>query len=189
VIIGLTGYARTGKDTAAEFLIKEGFERRAFADKLRESLYNLDPIIALEEVDDQCNAGTIFVRAQEIVDRLGWDVAKVEYLEIRELLQRFGTEVGRELYGTNFWVDVVMNSLDSTQDYVITDVRFPNEADAVKAAGGVVVRILRPGVEAVNGHASDTSVDLITPDYFVFNDGTMEHFRGQILHIMGIETK
>lgn len=189
MIIGLTGYAQTGKDTGAGFLIQEGFERKAFADKLRESLYRLNPPVALEEVDDQCNAGTFFVRVQQIVDRLGWDVAKVTYLEIRELLQRFGTEVGRDLYGTNFWVDIVMNSLNPDTNYVITDVRFPNEADAVKAAGGVVVRILRPGVEAVNGHSSDTSVDLITPDYYVFNDGTMEHFRGQILHIMDIESK
>ena len=186
MIIGLTGYARTGKDTAAEFLIKEGFERRAFADKLRESLYNLNPIIALEEVDDQSNAGTVFVRAQEIVNRLGWDVAKVEYLEIRELLQRFGTEVGRELYGTNFWVDVVMNSLDPTQDYVITDVRFPNEADAVRAAGGTVVRIVRPGVEAVNGHASDTSVDLIEPDHIIVNDGSMRKFKKSVLKVKSI---
>lgn len=168
-LLAFCGYAQSGKDTAASFLVEQGFKRLAFADILRQSLYNLNPIVVQGR------------RVQEIVDVVSWDVAKVDFPEIRELLQRMGTEVGRELYGENFWVDRVMAQVKSTGDYVITDVRFPNEEAAVHQAGGKVLRIVRDGVGAVNAHVSDTGVDSLNIDGAILNTGSLEEFKVQVL--------
>jgi len=167
-VIGFTGYAQSGKDTAAGFLVERGWTRLAFADILRLSLYNLNPLVVGH------------FRVQDVVNLYGWDVAKVDFPEIRQLLQRFGTEVGRELYGETFWVDRVLKQLTPDGNFVITDVRFPNEADAVRDIGGSLFRIARPGVQAANGHASEDigklRVDLVIP-----NTGDLDHFRAVVL--------
>lgn len=195
-IIGLTGFAQSGKDTAAGFLIERGWTRLAFADILRESLYNLNPIVSTlsEEVDDQCCAGTVLTheRVQQLVDRLGWDTVKVAYPEVRALLQRFGTEVGRALYGQDFWVDMTMSQIkrrpwypaEIDGNYVITDVRFPNEEFAVHNAGGLMFRIDR-GTEAVNAHASEMHVATMNVDGVIHNTGDLARYEREVLKVTG----
>jgi hypothetical protein len=173
-LVAFCGYARSGKDTAALVLAEYGYERLAFADALRDSLYALNPIVG----------GS--VRVQEIVDDIGWDVAKVKHPEIRELLQRFGTEVGRTLYGENFWVDRVMAKVKPGGKYVITDVRFPNEQVAVQQAGGRVFRIQRPNVGAANAHSSE-DVSRLMVDGVVPNTGSIEAFRESVLSAVGLK--
>ena len=187
-VIGFTGFAQSGKDTAAGFLAEIGFQRLAFADALRSSLYNLNPIVKAfpgwEESDLGFNQYAIisgYVRVQELVDRFGWDVVKIEHPEVRELLQRFGTEVGRELYGENFWVDLVMAQIQPGGKYIITDPRFPNEVDAIHAIGGKVVRVVRPGYRPVNGHISDTGIANLEVDLEISNDSDLETYRKRVL--------
>jgi hypothetical protein len=182
VILGLTGYAQSGKDTAAGFLVARGWRRLAFADILRSSLYNLNPIVPmpLEGAPDH------WARVQDLVDWKGWDVAKVEYPEIRQLLQRFGTEVGRELYGENFWVERVMSQIKPREHVVITDVRFPNEEKAVHDAGGRVFRIVRTGVNAVNGHASELEIDKLRVDGVIPNTNGLDLFESDVLEAAGL---
>lgn len=180
-VVGFTGYSQCGKDTAASFLTERGWTRLAFADALRDSVYRLNPLVLT-------GAGIKNVRVQDIVDDIGWDVAKVEYPEIRQLLQRMGTEVGRDLYGENFWVDRVLaqiKALSQYSHYVVTDVRFPNEVDAVRSVGGKVFRIYREGVGAVNTHISDTGVDDLEVDGVILNDGPLPSFRYKVLDAIG----
>ena len=179
MILGVCGFAQSGKDTAAGFLIERGWKRLAFADALRDSVYRLNPIVLT-------GPGIKNVRVQDIVDGIGWDVAKVQYPEIRQLLQRMGTEVGRGIYGENFWVDRVLAQIEPGQNYVITDVRFPNEVDAVRSVGGVVYRIYREGVGAVNGHISDTGVDDLEIDGILLNDGDLADLEQRVLAAVGL---
>ena len=149
MIIGLSGYAQTGKDTVADILaLQHGFKRVAFADKIRECLYTLNPLV--EE------GGTY--RLKEWVDNMGWENAK-RFPEVRRLLQTFGAEVGRNLIDPNLWVEMTMSGLNRDENIVITDVRFPNEYEAIKWAYGEIWRIERPGVEPINGHYSETALD------------------------------
>lgn len=136
---------------------------------------------------------------QTLVDRDGWDVVKVRYPEIRALLQRFGTEVGRDLYGESFWVDRVMNQIKTMPHYdsvtgmfigheldgryIITDVRFPNEYDAVRKTGGRIIRINRPGIGAVNNHVSE---QVLPYDILVENSGDLDSFRASVLSAVGL---
>lgn len=172
MIIGLSGYATAGKDALGRFLVDDhGYVRYSFADVLRECLYALNPVVDL--------MGGGFIRVRQIVDAIGWDRAKTENDEIRRLLQALGTEVGRNILGENLWVDAVFRKIEANGDklVVITDVRFPNEAHAVKDHGGYVVRIQRPGVTAINDHPSETSLDDWDFDYRVSNEGELHHLR------------
>lgn len=166
MIVGLSGYARSGKDTLATFLVKDhGFERIAFADALRDMLYALNP---LTTVRDRTERRAYVDYVQDIVDEYGWEWAK-ENSDIRLLLQRLGTEAGRHVLGENIWVDAAMAKVKPGGRFVFTDVRFPNEAKAIWRAGGQLVRIRRPGFEPVNAHPSETALDGYQFDRIVVN--------------------
>lgn len=124
-LVGLAGYARSGKDTAAGALVDLGYDRRGFADALK-----------------------------LLAARIGWDGRKDD--AGRKLLQDLGVGA-RDLLGADVWVDALMSTL--TGPTVITDVRFPNEVDAICDRGGVVLRIWRPGVGPALGHVSETALD------------------------------
>jgi hypothetical protein len=178
MIIGLSGYAQTGKDTVAEHLVNHyGFTRIAFADPIREALYALDP-----PLNDY--PGLPGVRLAWIVDKSGWESVKQDSLEVRRMLQRLGTEVARNQWGDGFWVDLAMAKANKLDNVVITDVRFPNEYNAIAESGGQVWRVNKPGVFAVNAHASETALDGHTFDWNIPNYGTREDLYAIIDGIM-----
>lgn len=164
MIIGLSGYARSGKDTVAEYLVKEyGFAQYSFAEPMKKAMYVLNPIVNLD------NNSKNFIRYKEVIDEYGIDNAKTNFIEIRRLLQVFGTEVGRTMFGENFWVDICLNSIHSFRS-VISDVRFPNEADEIKKHGGVIWRVNRPDIKPVTRHSSETALDNYKFDAVLNND-------------------
>ena len=192
-LVGLSGYARSGKDEAAKVLVEAGWERIAFADKLRQMLYEINPIIKHERQFNEVLAHqdeevvSVFysdnvVRLQTIIDYYGWDGYKSTPYgeEIRALLQRLGTEGGRKTLWDSIWVDAALNDLKQDGLYVVTDCRFPNEAGAIKDRGGMVVRITRAGVGPANSHASETSLDDWKFDSFIRNDGSLEEFHDKV---------
>lgn len=163
-ILALTGYAQSGKDTVAEILVaNHGFTRISFADPIREAVYALNPIVT---------PGSD-VRVRNLVDLLGWDNVKVQYPEIRRLLQVFGTEVAREQWSDTFWIDLAFSKMEPHKAYVITDCRFPNEAEAIRAHDGKIWRVNRPGVGPVNSHASDNFIGQIPVDAEIDNVGSI----------------
>lgn len=185
-VIGFCGFAQSGKDESAKVLMELGWKRLAFADALRDSVYNLNPLVDLPNIGRAAAPGSVATRVQTIIDTIGWDVAKVQYPEIRGLLQRMGTEVGRTLYGESFWVDRVLAQMTPDHDYVITDVRFPNEVAAVRYDGGKVIRIYREGVGAVNSHVSDQGINDLEFDSVIMNDGSLEDLKASVLVAAGI---
>lgn len=154
IIVGLCGYAQSGKDTVAETLVDDhSFERIAFADNVR----------ALAEVLNG------FVKSR--VSEFGWDEAKKNPV-IREYLQRVGQGV-RDVLGEDSWVDAALRDLKPGRRYVVTDVRYPNELEVIRALGGTTVRIARSGVGPINGHVSETAIDGEGVDYWIQNDSTL----------------
>lgn len=184
MIVGLNGYARSGKDEAARALVEKGYERRAFADAVRNVLYATNPIVRVGgiEVHQRQEPIPVSIRLRPIVDEFGWEYAKNEFTEVRELLQRLGTEGGRDVLGTNVWVDASLRNLP--EKVVVTDVRFPNEADAIKSAGGVVVRIVRDGVGPVNTHVSDNAMNDYEFDVTISNNGTIEQLHNKMITLV-----
>jgi len=163
MIIGLTGYARSGKDTVANILVKNyGFKRVAFADPIRKLLYETNPVVKDGDY-----------RLQGVVDGYGWDVAKTAFPEVRRLLQDLGVGA-RQVFGEDFWVERSLSSIFEHENAVITDVRFINEAEMVKHQDGQIWRIKRMGVAAVNEHVSEQEMDGYKVDQIFANNGTLE---------------
>jgi hypothetical protein len=169
-IIGLGGHARSGKDTVAAYLIERyGFVRYAFADAVRTAALALDPIIYTIP-SFYVNGAPEPVRLSEIVAADGWEDAKA-MPEVRRTLQRFGMGV-RDI-DPAFWIKATMAQLaDETRPVVVTDVRFPNEVEAVRARGGLFVRVRRPGATG-NGHISEHANDHIAADVEINNAGSL----------------
>jgi dephospho-CoA kinase len=161
MIIGLTGYARSGKDTVASILVeKYKFERVAFADPIRSMLMDIDPLI---------DSG---VRVSDIVNQYGWEIAKAKP-EVRRLLQTLGVSA-RDNLDNAVWVTAALRQMVDEQDYVITDVRFINEATMLQSIHGQIWRVERPGVVAVNSHVSESEMDNYIVDCIIDNSGALE---------------
>lgn len=184
-LIGLSGYARTGKDTVGQVLATQGFERASFADTLRDFLYAVNPTVMVPQGEGIYSVPAML---QEVVEGMGWERVKDEIPAVRPLLQRTGTEAGRALLGDNVWVDATFRRLHSTGAYVFTDVRFPNEADAIRSRGGQVWRILRPEHGPVNDHPSEVALDGYDFDVTLVNNGTMELLRSNVIELLSLRS-
>ena len=189
VIVGICGYAESGKDTAAEVLTGMlGYTRIAFGDKLREVLYEINPVIMIpivvqakdEEGRPLIGKSTKAItpgQLQDLVDKVGWDKAK-EVPDVRRLLQSTGTAVRN--VDPDFWETVAMKGL--TERTVFTDVRFHNQFAIVRAYDGLLIRIMRAGVEPKNGHISDLICDEYLSDCIqIHNNGTVEELHAHVV--------
>lgn len=168
MIIGLSGYAGSGKDTVAKVLVEDyGYTRIAFADQLRTFLYEINPLVACGH--------TSYLK--DAVDAVGWDEAKKDH-QIRRLLQDVGL-TARTFFGENCWVNKALSGINNADDkIVITDVRFLNEASTIKMYNKAQIwRIARPGVQPVNDHISETSLDSYAFDHTIVNDSGLEDLR------------
>ena len=182
-IVGVTGYKRSGKDSVAAVLTgSHGFKRVAFADPLKEMALAIDPYV--EYVAGR--HGGVFWRLSRVIDSEGWEAAKA-LPDVRRFLQRLGTEGVRDTLGPDAWLLCFRRALTGAADLVsahhatvdpqlkvvIPDVRFPNEAAAIREMGGQVWKVTRPGC-ASDGHASEAGIDRISADYTLGNSGSLE---------------
>ena len=167
--IGLVGYSQSGKDTVADILVKNyGYTRVAFADKIREFLYGLNPMVACSPTG----------YLQDLVNLVGWDVAKQEP-QVRRLLQDLGNSA-RKTIDENVWVTLALGNIDVNQRVVITDVRFENEAMMIKLMGGQLWRVKRVGVGPVNDHVSESELEGYKVNQIFVNNGTIEDLEALI---------
>lgn len=179
-IIGVTGYARHGKDTLAAVLVRElGYIRVALADKMKELLLVLDPIVDQEHGN----------RLSMLFFDGGWEEAKKEP-EVRRLLQVFGTQVGRQGLGEDVWIGALASSIPGfykgDQRVVIPDVRFPNEAAFIHRLGGEVWRVKRPGFDNGIGvtHDSERYISGLIVDEEFVNADSVDQFKDRVLRYL-----
>ena len=183
-LIGLAGKARAGKDSVAAHLVAHyGFVRYAFADALRDAALALDPIID-NTIEYHDYASTLrFLRLSEIVEVDGWEAAK-DNPEVRRTLQNYGVAI-REIE-PDFWVRTAMRkAAEDSRPVVVTDVRFPNEVDAIRTRGGSLVRVIRDGANG-NGHISETAIDHIATDYTIDNSGSLDDLARAVDRQLGL---
>lgn len=176
-VIGFSGWARSGKDTAADWLVEQhGYTKMSFAEPMKEALTRLNPHIQMGEMPR--------VPLQQALRVYSYEELKHESDDIRPLLQRFGTEVGRQMFGESFWIDQAIARIPDGSKAVFADVRFKNEAQAVRELGGKVIRITRPGVEAANNHISEHDLDDYTFDHIIHNDASLPDFYTDVENIL-----
>jgi hypothetical protein len=169
--IGLSGYARSGKDTVAGLLAPR-YTRVAFADILREFLLRLDPLVLHDA------SGDWTVEQLLRVHKGDWEAIKP--MGIRPLLQRLGTDAGRALLGDTVWIDAALDRVPDGSKIVVTDCRFPNEAQAIKDLGGEVWRVDREGYGPINAHPSESAMDDWDFDVRLTNNSTLIELADQV---------
>ena len=197
MIVGINGYSGSGKDTIGimiqylkctnkgnvsieeaindyenhEWWLEEQseWEIKKFAGKLKDIASHLTGI-DIEDFEDQEFKKT----------NLGPEWAlNSSPMSVRDFLQKLGTDGLRNGLHDNVWVNALMSDYklieygDDEQghypNWVITDVRFPNEAIAIKDKGGIIIRVDRPGVGPINDHPSEIGLDKWKFDYKIAN--------------------
>ncbi|QPB09708.1 dNMP kinase [Streptomyces phage Shaeky] len=166
--VALIGRARSGKDSVGARLVSRyGYKRLAFADPLKDMVLEINPWVP--------TTPGVVVRLHRLIQDVGWDYAKETYPEVRRILQHTGQSVRRQ--DPNYWVRVMRDTIDHTTGrLVITDVRYPNEADFLAGYGFRLVRINRPalGDPDPNAHISETALDDYPVPVTILNNGTLE---------------
>lgn len=154
MLLGLCGLKGSGKDTVGAYLVKEhGFERKSFADKLKESvaaLFDVEPWEIEQWKNDPGAYACILSVKGEVTPGL----------TIRQFLQRYGTEAHRDVFGQDFWVNQLlpMGGYYSGRNIVVTDVRFKNEIDRILTLDGHVIYVDRPALDQKDPHRSEEEV-------------------------------
>lgn len=211
ILIGITGTRGSGKGTVAQYVAEWATEHgllsvdRGFADKLKWAMARIFwPKISMENAIEWAND---LKNKPHATVRVG-DISVFEYAEFhsitgRQLFQHGGTEMGREIFGSDFWVDqllpydrVGMGSIEfplwcwnflkqgatepeKTTIATISDLRFSNEADRIKSLGGSIWEVHRPGFES-DGHASEEPLPRGQVSVSIGNSGSLDDLRASV---------
>jgi hypothetical protein len=209
MIVGFVGFIGSGKDTAADYLVNfHGYRRDSFANTLKDAVacvFGWDRVL-LEGRTKEAREW------REQVDTWWAERLNMPNLTPRLMLQLWGTEVCRNGFHDDIWIASLENKMRKTTDnIVISDVRFPNEIKAIHNAGGIVVRIKRgddpewyDAAVSVNAgpngnatwslskallnqlkiHASETAWVGGAIDHTVYNDTTIDALFEQIKNLV-----
>lgn len=162
MLIGISGKAQSGKDTAGQYLVDHyNFQRVASADALKRIARNI----------------------------FGWNALKDE--KGRRFLQELGCTIRN--YDQNYWINLTVEEIKKRQNtfkqdnFVVTDVRFLNEAKLLKDNNALLIRIERPGLKQ-DTHVSETELDDFGGfDYVIDNDKTIDDLNNRLKNILSVE--
>ena len=189
-IIGLTGPARSGKNTVAEIITQEwsGPVREvAFADLIKLSAAKA---LGIKFSPDAVGTRAVRVWADvfkvhatiQIVDNRTGEVD--HEISGRDFLQRYGTEAHRNLFDADFWVNYARLYEPGDGLVVVTDVRFDNEAHRIKTMEGSIWKVSRADVGPANAHASERPIDASLIDVEIPNNGSYSDLRSWVSHAL-----
>jgi hypothetical protein len=182
MLIGISGKSRNGKNVSGEILQKylgqlynTEFVLMSYADELKKKVM----------IDFDLTYEQAYIE-REIPDNR-YPKGDGIYWTPREILQFIGTDAYRHI-DNNFWVKKLFDNIEKMcySDVIITDVRLPNEVEAVKSRSGFHIRVERPNCNIfVNGsnHASETSL-LEEYDYKLINNGSLEDLEKNIVYFL-----
>lgn len=181
MIIGISGKIGSGKDTVAGILqeLEPSFQNKKYAGKLKQIagiLLGVDPAkfedqeykkqqlgkewkywfdLKRDEVADPEEMANYFLNVNQDLGRF----IELKPPTVRIFLQRLGTEAMRQRIHTDVWVNALFSDYTPDQNWVITDVRFENEAQRIKEMGGTLIRINRDTGSNSGAHPSETALD------------------------------
>lgn len=192
-LIGLTGPAGCGKDTIADYLCAaHGFARYAYADPLRMEVahaFGVDVDLLMDRAQkerptdllalDRCRE-TGFAEAM----RYHYYMADIPRSP-RWIMQHWGTDYRRKIWGHDYWTREAENAIADMDRagitrIVITDVRFEDEAEFIRAKRGQLWHIHRPNLLDVNPHISERGVAIHDTDIEIINSTTIGNLHTQV---------
>ena len=177
MIVAFTGRKGSGKDTAAAVFVAAGFAHVKFADCLKSMLATL---MIMQGASDKTVNRSIEGDLKEVPSIfLGGRTP-------RYAMQHLGTAWGRDLIGEDFWVNSFKNAASHHTNVVVSDMRFPNEAQAIADMGGWRYRIVRPEVMNSNdNHPSELLIDQLQVDGEILNTAkSIGEFQDQIVLLL-----
>ena len=177
MIIGISGKAGSGKDTAAKMLeVLYANPDISYEDFANKRYKNFADIQIVHFADTLKETAQVLFRIGE------WETNTQEGKKttinwigktVRELLQGIGQGL-RDAIDPNLWVKILFANTEGWSNYIIADVRYPNEVYAIKEHNGVLIRIDRKGAGAGN-HSSETALDNYKEwDVHIENNGSIE---------------
>lgn len=182
IVLGLTGFKRSGKDTAGKYLQQVySTELGSFA----EPIYRMLQAMLKHHRHDVAFFGREAAETQDknaLIPPFG--------VSLRSMLQTLGTEWGRTFVSDTVWIDLArswMSMAYKKHSYLIvfTDVRFPNEARFIKEQGGYVLRIVGKNSQE-DTHISEAGIPDELVDYVVDNQGTLQELRSNLLSVIEV---
>ncbi len=194
MVIGICGLISSGKDTIADYLIKNHtFYKISFADKLKDSvsaMFSWDR----ELLDGKTNESREW---REKVDTY-WTSETGRTITPRLVLQEFGTECMRNGFYDGIWVSLTKKKIieNPHMNFVLPDTRFPNEAKMLYEIGGEVWRVKRGndpawfseyqelGVEPTDVHPSEWAWAQTKFKHIINNDGTITELKDQVRDLL-----
>lgn len=177
MIIGISGKAGSGKDTAAKMLeVLYANPDISYEDFANKRYKNFADIQIVHFADSLKETAQVLFRIGE------WETNTQEGKKttinwigktVRELLQGIGQGL-RDAIDPNLWVKILFANTEDWSNYIIADVRYPNEVYAIKERNGILIRIDRKGAGAGN-HSSETALDDYKDwDVHIENNGSIE---------------
>ncbi len=170
-IIGFTGLAGSGKDAAASFIADKNSFCMSFAGAIRRMLEEGLHI-------DMPSSG---IAKENVIPHVG--------ASPRRLMQTLA-DWGRAIH-PDFWIRILLRDIKDTiefeestggvnQNFIITDVRYNNEAIALRDMGATIIRIVRPNAVPVERHSSELGIAAHLIDFTVINDSTKDVFSDRL---------
>jgi len=189
MILGFAGRLRSGKTELAKVCQEHGYEIMSFATPLKELCADLLSVTIdeLNSLKNNCIKINILIN-NELCEKISKEtdipidivedvsLGKV-IVDAREMLQFIGTDLIRK-YNEDWHVNKIKERLDKDKNYVFDDVRFKNEKKMINSLGGDCWFVIRPKIDQVSNHESETS--LTWKDCFnkiIINDKTLEYLR------------
>jgi hypothetical protein len=182
MLLGVCGKARHGKDCLTDIL---------------KSKYNYSQYFFAKPVKDACKVifdlsdEQLYGDLKETVDER-WGISP------REMLQTFGTEIMQYEFGNklpafkdkiyrSFWVEKFKNwyKQNSSQNIVISDVRFQHELDALRELNATIIKVdASKRIKSTDNHLSENELNDVEPDFIVYNNGTLSDFEHVVIELM-----
>ena len=178
VLIGILGNKRNGKDTTADFIVKNyNYNKYSFAKPLKDVckiLFNFD--------DNQ-----LYGDKKEVTDE-NWNITP------RKVMEFIGTDIARNQFNKiipninhDFWIKhfEYYYKKNKNINLVVCDVRFQNEVDIIHKYNGIVIKVIRYKKKIKYLHASESNLDKINNfDYLIKNDSSIDLLNNKIKEIM-----
>lgn len=178
LIIGVAGYANSGKDEVGNILVRDhGFERRSVGDVVLDILAEVNPHVVAVDSRDRLNHASA---SAWLLER-GYEATKAESVDFRPMMQRLG-EACRRVLGSEVLINATF--ANCPERMVMTSTRYRNEAQAIKDHGGFVWRVNRPGVGPESQHPTEIDMDGWNYDFVIDNDGTLEDLAEKVKDAM-----
>ncbi len=206
-LLGISGKKRSGKNTVASIINKlvteatnlgyfndphwapkgrvwtdyMDFQEKSFAYLVKKFSSELTGI-PMEGWETEEDKAKLLGREWDYVDDNGNKVGMTR----RMMLKKLGSDACNQNLHPNVWVNGVFQDFDQIKSkWLVTDVRFPQEVEAIKSRHGIVIRVVRPSREDGDKHISETALDDYKGfDYVIVNDGTLEELEEKVRKIL-----